>query len=387
MQLLWFLPSIAYGVMLAVTSGNYLLLVSTVLSGMAMLLVRWRISRQPKLGSETQLRILGNRIWLDDYRLPRGSAFWTREQFDFVFERLAVKTTEVKEYCEQFVNRQFQKLSPLSALIGFNQNELVRVSLEADGPHTIIVGPTGSGKTELLKNVIRDLTQSSPTAEFVLIDFKGGSGLSQFEGRARELVTDQNLDAAINCLEQLKQELKERESESDCQPLVIAIDELAHLLAEVKNAEAVLASIAARGRSARMHLILTNQNLVGIPRALLSNLKLRILVGQHDPVDAALLGQASKAIPAPDTHYRLTQAQIVGHGQAGKAFWFTGSRPALLPTTAQEVSEPEPLQHWSPVPRARLDQVPVRRRHGRRRANRGWPALAHKAVSRWSGQR
>lgn len=387
MQLLWFLPSIAYGVMLAVTSGNYLLLVSTLLSGIAMLLVRWRISRQPKLGPETQLRILGNRIWLDDYRLPRGSAFWTREQFDFVFERLVVKTTEVQALCEQFVNRQFQKLSPLSAVVGFNQDELVKVSLEADGPHTIIVGPTGSGKTELLKNVIRDLTQLSPTAEFVLIDFKGGSGLSQFEGRARELVTDQNLDAATSCLEQLKQELKERELASDYQPLVIAIDELAHLLAEVKNAEAVLASIAARGRSAKMHLILTNQNLVGIPRALLSNLKLRILVGHHDPVDAALLGQVSKAISAPDTNYRLTQAQIVGHGQAAKAFWFTGSRPALLPTIAQEASEPEPLQHWSPVPRARSDQVPVRRRHGRRRANRGWPALAHKAVSRLSGQR
>jgi energy-coupling factor transporter ATP-binding protein EcfA2 len=387
MQLLWFLPSIAYGVMLAVTSGNYLLLVSTLLSGMAMLLVRWRISRQPKLGTETQLRILGNRIWLDDYRLPRGSAFWTREQFDFVFERLAVKTNVTKEFCEQFVNRQFQKLSPLSAVIGFNQDELVKVSLEADGPHTIIVGPTGSGKTELLKNVLRDLTQSSPTAEFVLIDFKGGSGLSQFDGRARAFVTNQDLDAATNCLEQLKQELRERELASDCQPLVIAIDELAHLLAEVRNAEAVLASIAARGRSAKMHLILTNQNLVGIPRALLSNLKLRILVGQHDPVDAALLGQVSKAIPVPDTNYRLTQAQIVGHGQAGKAFWFTGSRPALLPTTAPEASEPEPLQHWSPVPRARLVQAPVRRRHGRRRASRGLLGHAHKAVSRWSGQR
>jgi hypothetical protein len=387
MQLLWFLPSIAYGVMLAVTSGNYLLLASTVLSGIAMLLVRWRISRQPKLGPETQLRILGNRIWLDDYRLPRGSAFWTREQFDFVFERLAVKTTAIKEFCEQFVNRQFQKLSPLSAVIGFNQDELVKVSLEADGPHTIIVGPTGSGKTELLKNVLRDLTQSSPAAEFVLIDFKGGSGLLQFEGRARAFVTNQNLDAATNCFEQLKQELRERELASDCQPLVIAIDELAHLLAEVRNAEAVLASIAARGRSAKMHLILTNQNLVGIPRALLSNLKLRFLVGQHDPVDAALLGQVSKAIPVPDTNYRLTQAQIVGHGQAGKTFWFTGSRPALLPTTVEEASEPEPLQHWSPVPRARLIQVPVRRRHGRRRASRGWLEHAHKGVSRLSGRR
>ena len=382
MQLLWFLPSIAYGVMLAVTSGNYLLLVSTVLSGMAMLLVRWRISRQPKLGSETQLRILGNRIWLDDYRLPRGSAFWTREQFDFVFERLAVKTTEVKEYCEQFVNRQFQKLSPLSALIGFNQNELVRVSLEADGPHTIIVGPTGSGKTELLKNVIRDLTQSSPTAEFVLIDFKGGSGLSQFESNSREFVTDQNIDAATRCFDFLQSELRQRENNSQVQPLVIVIDELAHLLAEVRTAENVLSSIAARGRSAKMHLILTNQNLVGIPRALLSNLKLRILVGQHDPVDAALLGQSVRTTAVPEVGYRLTQGQLVGHGQAGVAFWFTAFRPELQLTSAQEESAPKPPQHSLPALRAHSNQAPERRRHGRRRASRGWPELARKAASR-----
>jgi S-DNA-T family DNA segregation ATPase FtsK/SpoIIIE len=382
MQLLWFLPSIAYGAMLAVTSGNYLLLASTILSAALMLLMRWRLNRQPKIGPETQVRILGNRIWLDDYRLPRGSAFWSKEQFDFVYQRLEVKTSDLQNIADQFANREYQTPANLRSVIGFNQNGLVEISLSRDGPHSIIVGPTGSGKTELLKNLVRGLSESSAASEFVLIDFKGGSGLSQFESNSREFVTDQNIDAATRCFDFLQRELKHRENNSQVQPLVIVIDELAHLLAEVRTAENVLSSIAARGRSAKMHLILTNQNLVGIPRALLSNLKLRILVGQHDPVDAALLGQSVRTTAVPEVGYRLTQGQLVGHGQAGVAFWFTAFRPELQLTSAQQENAPKPPQHSLPDLRAHSIQEPERRRHGRRRASRGWPELARKAASR-----
>lgn len=382
MQLLWFLPSIAYGVMLAVSSGSYLLLVSTVLTAVLMMLVRWRVSLQPKLGSDTQLRILGSRIWLDDYRLPRGSAFWSREQFDFVFDRLSVKSNAVLQLAKRFADHDFQNEKILSAVIGFDASELLEVSLVADGPHTIIVGPTGSGKTELLKTLVRGLGESSRSADFVLIDFKGGSGLSQFQTLATRLVTDQNLEAAKDVFEFLRLELQKRETLSDLSPLVIVIDELAHLLSEVKIAELVLSSIAARGRSSKMHLIVTNQNLVGIPRALLSNLRLRILVGQHDPVDAALLGQAAKSIPSPEVGFRVTSAQLVGHGQAGRQFWFTGFRPEPLPVAAQQSSVPEPLPDSLPFRRERSVRAQARRPRGRRRASRDWPTRARMAALR-----
>lgn len=382
MQLLWFLPSIAYGVMLAVTSGSYLLLVSTVLSAVLMLVVRWRISLQPKLGPETQLRILGSRIWLDDYRLPRGSAFWTRDQFDFVYERLAIKTNQVEALCKSFVYRNFKSAGSLSSVIGFDAQNLVSVSLVSDGPHSIIIGPTGSGKTEFLKNFIRGLLESTSSAQLVLIDFKGGSGLSKFEQAASHFATNQDLENSIAALGFLKVELHRRESQAQLMPLVIVVDELAHLLSEVKIAEAILSSIAARGRSSQMYLMVSNQNLVGIPRALLSNLKLRVLVGQHDPVDAALLGQPAKAIASPDVGYRVTSAQVIGHGQVGKQFWFTGFNPEPLREIAQPKSEPEQHLSWSPDQRERLDLEPVRRRHGRRRANRDWPLLSRKAVLR-----
>ncbi len=378
MQLLWFLPSIAYGVMLAFTSGSYLLLISTLISAILMLLVRWRMSLQPKLGPETQLRVLGKRIWLDDYRLPNGSAFWSREQFDFVYQKLAPQTSLVAEVVEKFVSRNFTKPKSMSAVVGFDREDLVSISLSNENSHGILIGATGSGKTEFLRSWIRSLRESTHNAEFLLIDFKGGSGLSQFENENSKLVTDLDLDSANESFEYLKAQLRNRES---MQPLIVVVDELTHLLQEVRVAESVLSSIAARGRSARIHLIVTNQNLVGIPRALLTNLRLRILIGPHDPVDAALLGQLAKPETAPEVGYRITQAQLIGHGQPGRQFWFTGFRPERLPTSAPEVSEPRRHQHWLPDRRERSSQGQVNRRHGRRRASRGSLALARKAGS------
>lgn len=379
MQLLWFLPSIAYGVMLAITSGSYLLLISTLLSAILMVVVKWRISLQPKLGPDTQLRVLGKRIWLDDYRLPNGSAFWSREQFDFVYQKLAPQTSRAAELVDVFAQRTYGKLQEMTAVVGFDTNELIPISLSNASAHGILVGATGSGKTEFLKNWIDSLRVSTPDAEFVLIDFKGGAGLSGFDSANCRLVTNQNLDSANAAFENLKQELSKREGSQHLKPLIVVVDELSHLLQEVRTAENILSSIAARGRSARMHVIVTNQNLVGIPRALLSNLRLRILIGQHDPVDAALLGQLAKPVATPEVDYRITEAQLIGHGQAGRQFWFTGFRPERLPASVPEASGPQPHRHWSPDRRAHSNQGQVSRRRGRRRANRGWPVLVHKA--------
>ena len=384
MQLLWFLPSIAYGVMLAVTSASYLLLASTLLSAGAMILVRWRQSMQPKLGDDTRVRVFEARIWLDDYRLPRGSAFWSREQFDFVWQKLSPNQNLFQELVSTFIKHEYQTTqNNLAATIGFSTESLVEISLVDDGPHAIVIGATGSGKTQLLKKIVSELHEFDSLCELVLIDFKGGSGLGKFSSFAKALVSDQDLLEAQRVFELLQQELISREQGSAAaQPMVIVVDELAHLLASVKTAESVLSNIAARGRSARMHLVLTNQNLVGVPRALLSNLKLRILVGQPDPVDAALLGQSTKSETPPDCEQRLAGAQIVGHGQAAKMFWYP------LPARPKPQRLPEPLGREPGLrlrsttdPREYLVQGLERRRRGRHLANRGRLLHAHKEVS------
>ena len=148
MQLLWFLPSLAYGVMLAFTSHNFFLLASSLLTIAVALVIRFKMARRPKLGENTKLRIIENRIWLDDYRLPRGELFWTTEQADFVFERLA-NDENLSPVREKYLNGDFGDLKPLEFALGFDSEKLVRRSFVDDAPHAILIGTTGSGKTQL----------------------------------------------------------------------------------------------------------------------------------------------------------------------------------------------------------------------------------------------
>ena len=150
MQLLWFLPSLAYGLMLGVTSNNYFLAVSTVFTILIALLVRYRLSKRPKLTANTKLRVINRDIWLDDFRMPRGEIFWSAEQADFIFERLGA-TSSTSSAMQDFFSKNFERSKTnLNMALGFNETEVVQRSLVDDGPHAILIGSTGSGKTTLV---------------------------------------------------------------------------------------------------------------------------------------------------------------------------------------------------------------------------------------------
>jgi hypothetical protein len=378
-QLLWFLPSLAYGVMLAITSHNYFLLASSVVTVMVALVVRFKLARRPKLGENTQLRIIDNRIWLDDYRLPRGELFWTTEQADFVFERLANEQLD-SPVREQYLAGDFGSTRPLELVLGFDSEQLIRRSLVDDAPHAILIGTTGSGKTQLLKSMLEQLLSSNRELQLVCIDFKGGAGLGQFANQSLEFASDHDLQDATRVIDAIETELTKRElGQKPLTPMVIAVDELAHLLAKVKRAGEVLAAVAARGRSARMHLVLTNQNLVGVSRALLSNIGLRVLIGQADPVDATMLGQQARANVKPEDGFAA--GQLLGHGQPAVAFSFALVRE---PKQARERSVREPQQHRRSKadPREYSDQGRGRHRLRRQPSIRGLLSRAHMAASR-----
>ena len=144
MQLLWFLPSLAYGLMLGVTAGNFFLAVTTLLTMLIALLVRFQLSKRPKLTDATTLRVIDRDIWLDDYRMPRGELFWTREQADFIFERLG-KAQSDSNLRTAFLMKSFERsAADLNVALGFNDSEIVQKSLLDDGPHAILIGSTGS---------------------------------------------------------------------------------------------------------------------------------------------------------------------------------------------------------------------------------------------------
>lgn len=387
MQLLWFLPSLAYGVMLGVTSNNYFLAASTVFTILIALLVRYRLSKRPKLTANTKLRVINRDIWLDDFRMPRGEIFWSAEQADFIFERLGA-TSSTSSAMQDFFSKNFERSKTnLNMALGFNETEVVQRSLVDDGPHAILIGSTGSGKTELLRQMLRELNYAETKPGLVCVDFKGGLGLEEFRLQSLRFASDHDMGATEKVFDWLELELSQRElSPEPRNALVIAIDELTHLLGTVKRSSEVLAAIAARGRSARMHLILTNQNLVGVHRALLSNIKLRVLIGNPDPVDAAMLGQLSRA-PLKHAVQSLASAQIVAHASAAQPFYFAlpGFRPeaieqnlALLPVA----SEPRQRQRSKEFRREYSNQAKARHRRRRQTSILGLRLLAHRGGSR-----
>ena len=387
MQLLWFLPSLAYGVMLGVTSNNYFLAVSTVFTILIALLVRYRLSKRPKLTANTKLRVINRDIWLDDFRMPRGEIFWSAEQADFIFERLGA-TSSTSSAMQDFFSKNFERSKTnLNMALGFNETEVVQRSLVDDGPHAILIGSTGSGKTELLRQMLRELNNAETKPGLVCVDFKGGLGLEEFRLQSLRFASDHDMGATEKVFDWLELELSQRElSPEPRNALVIAIDELTHLLGTVKRSSEVLAAIAARGRSARMHLILTNQNLVGVHRALLSNIKLRVLIGNPDPVDAAMLGQLSRA-PLKHAVQSLASAQIVAHASAAEPFYF--ALPGFCPEAIEQsrvqprvASEPLQRQRSKEFRREYSNQAKARHRRRRQTSILGLRLLAHRGGSR-----
>jgi DNA segregation ATPase FtsK/SpoIIIE-like protein len=91
------------------------------------------------------------------------------------------------------------------------QSEQV-LDLASDGPHLIIVGPTGSGKSEFLKLLVYSLLQEG-TYQLVLFDFKGGATLERFPDSCIGLATDLDPASQKKLWEFIAAELSSREQQ------------------------------------------------------------------------------------------------------------------------------------------------------------------------------
>ncbi|MGH3716665.1 MAG: FtsK/SpoIIIE domain-containing protein, partial [Micromonosporaceae bacterium] len=155
------------------------------------------------------------------------------------------------------------------ALLGVGQDGPVTVDLRRDGPHTLIAGTSGAGKSELLQTLVASLAlHNAPDAlNFVLVDYKGGSAF----GPCRDLphcvgmVTDLDGHLANRALASLSAELRRREAilaEADAKDiedywavtggrlprLVIVVDEFASLVEEIPEFVTGVVGIGMRGR-------------------------------------------------------------------------------------------------------------------------------------------
>ncbi|HZR50819.1 MAG TPA: FtsK/SpoIIIE domain-containing protein [Streptosporangiaceae bacterium] len=216
----------------------------------------------------------------------------------------------------------------------------------AQGPHLLVAGTTGSGKSELLQTLVSSLAVANrPDAmNFVLIDYKGGAAFRAFRSLPHTvgMLTDLDEFLVERALVSLRAELQRRKAILDradksnigrywdalsgmpggdpLPRLVIVVDEFAVMSEQLPDQLASLIDIGRQGRSLGIHLVLATQRPAGVVTAdLRSNINLRIALRVASPEDSR------DVIDAVDA------ARIPVEGCAGRAYaWLGGGRPVAF---------------------------------------------------------
>jgi DNA segregation ATPase FtsK/SpoIIIE, S-DNA-T family len=211
----------------------------------------------------------------------------------------------------------------LSFPVGLAADGPLHLDLVEQGPHTLIGGTSGAGKSELLQTLVLGLAANYPPTRlnFLFVDYKGGASSAEFRELPHTVGYVTNLDGAMSmrALTSLRAELQRRMGilegrakdlvemlqvapEEAPPSLVIVVDEFAALVKEVPDFVAGIVDIAQRGRSLGIHLVLATQRPTGVVNdAILANTNLRISLRVLDPTDSNnIIGTRDAAdIPVP----------------------------------------------------------------------------------------
>lgn len=195
------------------------------------------------------------------------------------------------------------------------------------GPHGLIVGATGTGKSELLRTIVCSLaiTHDPSRVNFVLVDFKGGASFADFAAlpHIAGIITNLQSDASLvdraymsligerqrrermlheaGNLDNIKQYQAKWQGDPGMEPLphlLIIVDEFAELIANRSDFLDLFVTIGRVGRSLGLHLLLASQRIdEGRIRGLEGHLRYRICLRTFSaPESSAVLG-------TPDAYY------------------------------------------------------------------------------------
>lgn len=293
---------------MGLSSGSWLLL-SMSLGSATLALVSARVRYFQQLDFSQPIEFFENRFWVGPKKLPLLRFFWRREWNQHFYRYFELQKAVQKPGLPLEERPEFADPGPLSALLGYSNSLPLIASFEKHGAHLLIIGPTGSGKSVLLKQIAASLASGSASAEanFAFIDFKGNATFAHLAGtRVLLSASDLDLASAESALSQIALEIEHREvllsklglsnfqaaqlSGHRIPALFILIDELGALLKACKNSAAILESVASKGRSLGIFIVAANQTTLGIPRTIQLNLRQRIALAGSDPLELHQLG-------------------------------------------------------------------------------------------------
>lgn len=280
MNIAFLLPSLLYGVFLFTSTGSFVLLI---LSGSTVLV--WLFVKGTQQDLKQAVSFAGGRVFLGRRRLPASPLLWGAKLRSRVYEAAFAQDVVAKS-----------KTMPPGKHVMTHSGEFLSLMPGEHAPHLIAIGPTGSGKTELIRKVLADFAG----AVFV-IDFKNGEGFGDSVSSERK-ITNSSSDEEISSFFDLL------ENKSSLRlPLLLVIDELGEAMRNTKIATEI-ERYAAQGRSRRTYLLMANQTLSMVPRTIWVNCSIRVALAA-DQVDVAQLQIAAKS-PAETNAMRQALVRI-----------------------------------------------------------------------------